>query len=118
MYGCLQVLEILNWDLKVVTASELNRCILSQVPSGSRREVEEVSELLINVAQSQANPVWWLGARRSSLALGAVMASLQIQGSHLPNLKQFVDLVDEQAVNEQELKFAELAHKYLGSHAQ
>ena len=114
MYGCLQVLEILNWDLKVVTASEFNRCILSQVPSGSRREVEEDSELLINVAQSQANPVWWLGARRSRMALGAVMASLQFKGRpHLPNLKQFVDLVDKKAVEEQYLKFAKLAREIL-----
>lgn len=118
MYGCLQVLEILNWDLKVVTASEFNRCILSQLPSGSRREVEEVSELLINVAQSQGDPIWWLGENRSSMALGAVMASLQTVGSHLPNLKEFVDLAGEQAVTEQYWKFVQLAQKYIGSHAQ
>ena len=40
------------------------------------------------------------------------MASLEVVGSHLPNLKEFVDLAGEQAVKEQYCKlsweFAEL----------
>jgi len=79
------VLETLNWDLKVVTVSEMSRCVSSQLPAGCRKRVTQLSELLIDLAQSEADPIWWLGQRRSSLALGVVLASLNICGTCFPN---------------------------------
>jgi len=102
------VLETLNWDLKVVTVSEMSRCVSSQLPAGCRKRVTQLSELLIDLAQSEADPIWWLGQRRSSLALGVVLASLNICGTCFPNFKQFVDVVDEKAVQKQCGEFLDL----------
>ena len=108
MHGRMQVLETLNWDLKVVTVSEMSRCVSSQLPAGCRKHVTQLSELLIDLAQSEANPTWWLGQRRSSLALGVVLASLNICGISFPNFEHFVKAADEQAVQEQCGEFLDL----------
>ena len=115
MYGCLQVLETLNWDLKVVTASEIMQCVVSQF-TGSKR-VAQLSELLIDIAQSKADPIWWLGQRRSTMGLGAVLASLNILGQHFPNFEQFLNLADENAVQAQCDQFLCLYKTHCGNTA-
>ena len=112
-----EVLEILNWDLNVVTVSDMSRCISSQVPAGCRKRVTQLSELMVDLAQSEANPIWWLGQRRSSLALGAVLASLNICGVHFPNFQQFMEFADEKAVQEQCGEFLKLYQANLRAQA-
>ena len=75
-----------------MTVSDMTRCVVSHVPVKVRKRVTELSEELIDFAQSAADPIWWLGQRRSSLALGAVSVSLDICGVGLPSFKQFVEI--------------------------
>ena len=95
-----EVQGTLNWDLNAVTVSDMSRCISSQVPAACRKRVAQLSEVMVDLAQSEANPIWWPGQQRSSLALGAVLASLNICGVHFPNFQQFLEFADEKAVQE------------------
>ena len=108
MYGCIQVLRTLDWELNVVTVSDMTRCVVSHVPVKVRKRVTELSEELIDFAQSAADPIWWLGQRRSSLALGAVSVSLDICGVGLPSFKQFVEIADEHIVHQQHIAFMDI----------
>lgn len=105
------MLEALKWDLNVVTASSIMQCVVSQC-TGSK-SVAQLCELLIDFAQSEADPIWWLGQRRSSLGLGAVLASLQICGGYYPNIQQFLDLADTKDVDKQCLAFINLYETHL-----
>ena len=94
-----KVLDTLEWELHVVTASEMLHCITSQLPTKMRKFVTDLSEVVINLGMSEGNGRWWLGQRRSTLALGAVLASLHICDECFPDLHQFLAIMDDSSLS-------------------
>jgi hypothetical protein len=104
----LKVLCILDWRLKAVTPSEICRCVASQLPSQQRKRVTQLCEMLIDLAASEADPRWWLGQKRSTQALSAMLASLKICGAHFPKFEQFMRMADAGAVQNNCTEFLKL----------
>lgn len=99
-----RILNVLDWQIFSVTAYDLLECVASQLPSEAKRVCDD----LLDAAASEKDVRWWLGERRSTHAMSAVMASLQICGVQFPELEKFLCEVDRAAVETNRWKYLNL----------
>lgn len=101
------VLQALDWQLQSVNAHELCAIILSQVEPRDSKLMAHIVHKLLATAACEAP--WWLAERRSTVALAAVLAALEISGAYMALFGQFIALaVDHDAVDACKQEFMRL----------
>ena len=94
-----------------VTPADIASCVTSQVHTSSRARVTDQTKLLIELGWTIGTADWWLREPPTSLALGAVLASIEMCETVFPEFESFVKDSGCTNVRDQSNVFRELFKK-------